>query len=202
MYSLGLINEDFVNKNKIDLRRDFSSKKTAMIISTFEDKNFFDNVMPLDFEMGISDLPKIDLKDSQNYYYTEDFNCLVVNKFVNNEDKNKAAVKKVYELFLDKKSNDQLLASKKALPTFMNNQAQKNDIYKDYNKDANFKNELYDPTISINYNEALTKQLFYDAISGKQKVDDVIKQLNESYAKNQKLMIDNYSFDFSKFMEK
>lgn len=202
MYSLGLIDKDFANKNRAALRRDFSSEKTAMIISTFEDKNFFDNVMPLDFSMGISDLPKVDLKDPQNYYYTEDFDCLVVNKYINNEDKNKAAIKKVYQLFLNKQSNNQILASKKALPTFMDNKAQKNDIYKDYNKDANFKNELYDPTISINYNEALTKQLFYDAISGKQKVPDVIKQLNESYAKTQKSMIDNYSFDFSKFMEK
>lgn len=202
MYSLGLIDEEFFNKNKIGLRRDFSSKKTAMIVSTFEDKDYFDNIMPLDFPIGISDLPKIDIKDPQNYYYTENYDCLVVNKNVNNENKNKADVKKVYELFLDEKSNNQILASKKALPTFMDNQVQKYDMYKEYNKDANFKNELYDPTISINYDEELTKQLFYDAISGKQKVADVIKQLNENYAGYQKFMIDNYSFNFSEFMEK
>lgn len=201
MYSLGLIDKDFVNKNKIDLRRDFASQRTAMIISTFEDKNYFDNILPINFAMGISNLPKIGLEDPQNYYYTENYNCLVVNKNVDNEDKNKDAIKKVYQLFLDKELNNQLLATKKALPIFMENKVQKNDIYKEYNNNTGFKNELFDPTIFINYKEDLTKQLFYDAISGKQKVEDVIKELNKNYEGYCKFMIDTYSFDFSKFKE-
>lgn len=201
MYSLGLIDKDFVNKNKIDLRRDFTSQKTAMIISTFEDKNYFDNVVPVNFSMGISNLPKIDLEDPQNYYYTENYNCLVVNKNVDNQDKNKNAIKKVYELFLDKELNNQLLATKKALPIFMDNQVQNNDTYREYNNNTGFKNELFDPTIFINYKEDLTKQLFYDAISGKQKVEDVIKILNKNYEGYCKFMVDTYSFDFSKFKE-
>lgn len=201
MYTLGLIDEDFTNKNKIDLRRDFASQKTAMIISTFEDKNYFDNIMPLDFSVGISNLPKIGLEDPQNYYYTENYNCLVVNNDVNNEDKNKDAIRKVYELFLDPEANNQLLATKKALPIFMDNKLQENDKYSDYNNKTNFKNELFDPTSLINYKEDLTKQLFYDAISGKQKVEDVIKQLNENYEGYCKFMVETYSFDFDKFRE-
>ena len=201
MYTLGLIDEDFTNKNKIDLRRDFASQKTAMIISTFEDKNYFDNIMPLDFSIGISNLPKIGLEDPQNYYYTENYNCLVVNNYVDNEDKNKDAIRKVYELFLDPDANNQLLATKKALPIFMENKLQQNDIYSEYNNKTNFKNELFDPTSLINYKEDLTKQLFYDAISGKQKVEDVIKQLNENYEGYCKFMVETYSFDFDKFRE-
>lgn len=202
MYSLGLLDKEFADKNKGNLRRDFASQKAAMIISTFEDKNYFDNVMPLSFSMGISDLPKIDLKDTQNYYYTENYSCLVVNSDIKNEGKNKAAIKKVYELFLDREINNQILASKKALPIFMDKKVQENDIYKEYNNDTNFRNELFDPTSFINYKEKITRQLFYDAIKGDQKVDIVIKKLNENYAEYCRFMKDNYSFDFSEFREK
>lgn len=202
MYSLGLIDKDFMNNNRLDLRRDFAAQKTAMIISTFEDKNYFDNIMPLNFSIGISELPKIDIKDSQNYYFTENSTALVVNKNVDNADKNKEAIKKVFDLFLDKEINNQLLASNKALPIFMENAIQKNDIYKEYNNKANFKNELFDASISINYDQGVTKQLFYDAISGQQKVEDVIKKLNKNFEGYTKTMVDNYSLDVSKFMEK
>jgi multiple sugar transport system substrate-binding protein len=201
MYSLGLICEDFADKNKVMLRSDFASQKTAMIISTFQDKNYFDNIMPLDFSIGISNLPKIDLKDSQNYYYTENYSCLVVNKDVENEDKDKVAIKKVYQLFLEPEINNQLLATKKALPIFMDKKVQEKDIYREYNNDTNFRNELFDPTPFINYKEKVTRQLFYEAIMGKQKVDNVIKKLNSNYASYCKFMKDNYSFDFSEFRE-
>ena len=201
MYSLGLIHKDFADKNKSTLRRDFASQKTAMIISTFEDKNYFDNIMPLNFSMGISNLPKIDLKDPQNYYYTENYSCLVVNSDVDKESKNKAAIKKVYEMFLDPEINNQILASNKALPIFINKKIQENDIYKEYNNDTNFKNELFDPTPFINYKEKVTRQLFYEAIMGTQEVDIVIKKLNGNYAGYCKFMKDSYSFDFSEFRE-
>ena len=201
MYSLDLIDKDFADKNKGNLRRDFASQKTAMIISTFEDKNYFDNVMPLNFSMGISNLPKIDLKDPQNYYYTENYTSLVVNSDVDNKSKNKAAIKKVYELFLQPEINNQMLATKKALPIFRDNQVQEKDIYKEYNNDTNFKNELFDPTSFINYKEKTTRKLFYEAIKGEQNVDSVIKELNANYDAYCKFMKDSYSFDFSKFRE-
>lgn len=201
MYSLGLIDKDFSDKNRAILRRDFASQKSAMIISTFEDKNYFENVMPLNFSMGISNLPKIDLKDPQNYYYTENYSCLVVNENVDDEDKNKAAIKKVYELFLDPEINNQLLATKKVLPIFMEKKVQVKDIYKEYNNDTDFRNELFDPTPFVGYKEKITRQLLYDAISGAQKVDIIIEKLNKNYATYCKFMKDNYSFDFSKFRE-
>ena len=201
MYSLGLIDKDFADKDKSILRRDFASQKTAIIISTFEDKNYFDNIMPLNFSMGISDLPKIDLKDPQNYYYTENYSCLVVNSDIDNAGKNKDAIKKVYQLFLEPEINNQMLATKKALPIFMDKQVQGNDIYNEYNDDGNFKNELFDPTPFINYKEKVTRQLFYEAIRGEQTVDNVIKKLNGNYDSYCKFMKDNYSFDFSEFKE-
>ncbi len=199
MYSLGLIDKDFADKDKGNVRRDFASKKTAMIISTFEDKNYFDNVMPLDFPMGISSLPKIDLNDSEDYFYTENYSCLVVNSDVENKDK--AAIRKVYEFFLQPDINNQVLATKKALPIFIDKKLQENDVYKEYNNDKNFRNELFDPTSFISYKEKVTRQLFYEAIRGKQKVDIVIKKLNANYAAYCKFMKDNYSFDFSEFRE-
>jgi multiple sugar transport system substrate-binding protein len=202
MYSLGLLDEEFADKNKSIVRRDFASKKAAMIISTFEDKNYFENILPLDFTMGISNLPKIDSKDSQNYYYTEDYSCLVVNSDLDNGTKDKAAIRKIYELFLDPQVNNQILATKKALPIFMENKVQENDVYKEYNNDTNFKNELFDPTPFISYEEKVTRQLLYEAIRGKQTVDIVIKKLNKNYSSYCKFMKDNYSFDFSEFKEK
>jgi len=214
MYAEGLIDVDFDKKTKIHVREDFANRKTAMILSTFEDKYFFEGIRPLKFDIGISDLPKINIGDSNNYYYTGTYKCLMVNKNVdlkeeeknNNEKvkeklKHKEAVKKVYEWLLSKNVNMDILAAKKGLPTCFKDKVVKNDIYKEYNKDDNFTNEIYDPTIFINYDINLTKNLFYDSIKGNISIEDAINKLNYSYAKYCKIMIDYYNFDFSKFIE-
>ena len=214
MYAEGLIDADFYKKTKIHVREDFASKKTAMILSTFEDKYFFEGIRPLQFDIGISNLPKINIGDTDHYYYTGTYKCLMVNKNVDLTEeekrdkqkvdeklKHKEAVKKVYEWFLSEKVNKEILAAKKGLPICLKDKVVKNDIYEEYNQDNNFTNEIYDPTIFINYDINLTKKLFYDAIKGVISVDDAVNKLNESYAKYCKIMVDYYNFDFSKFIE-
>lgn len=214
MYSKGLIYEDFEQKTKIHVREDFSSAKTAMILSTFEDKYFFEGVRPLKFDIGISNIPKIDIDDEENYFYTGTYKALMVNKNIEikdeeNNDKeeveklkrHKEAVKKAYEWVLSEDVNREILASKKGLPLTLKDKTVKNDIYEEYNNDENFTNEIYDPTMNINYSWKLTMELFYKAIKGEVDVKEAIKTLNNKHKEDWKEMVKLYNIDFNKYIE-
>lgn len=207
MYKLGYLDtKNYFKKNSNDLRKDLASGKTAMIISTFADKDKFIGVTPLSFDIGISNLPKLNANDKDIYYYGGDFLALMVNKNVAEKDKDgkiiKDSVKKVYEWFLSEKVNKELLASKKTLPTFLPNMTVKNDIFPQYNDNANFHNEIYSPTSYILLSSDETKQLYYDAISGKISVKDAIKQLNDLYEKDCKVTLTQKQFTFDDYIEK
>lgn len=205
LYSNGLIDKNnFDNKNRADLRKDFISKKTAIIISTSEDKYYFTSIMPVDFSVGISNLPKINIGDSETYYYNDFYNCLMINKHVKASDKNYVeAVKKVYQWFLSDKVNKQLLSTKRALPILVPDYFQeKNDIYEKYNDKTNYKNETYDPTYYIDFSAAETMRLYTEAISGKIPVKESINQLNKLYESDCEYTKNEEGFDFSKYIEK
>lgn len=214
MYSKGLIYEDFEQKTKIHVREDFASGKTAMILSTFEDKNFFEGIRPLKFDIGISNIPKIDINDTENYFYTGTYKALMVNKNIEIEDeenidkeelekmkRHKEAVKKAYEWFLSEDVNKEILASKKAFPLILKDKTVKNDIYEEYNNDENFTNEIYDPTIHIQYSWKLTMDLFYKAIKGEVDIKEAITTLNNQHKADCDQMVKLLNFDFNKYVE-
>ena len=193
MYSLDLINEDFDKHTRDSLRRDFYCGNTAMILSTYEDKYIFSNKLPLGFNVGISDLPSINNKENQNYYYVDNFNCLMVNKDIKNKD----AVLDVYKFFLDEDVNKELLKTRTVLPLNIDDKSEKDNLYPEYNSVDKFKNETYDPTIFINHDGRKVGELYTYAIKGEMGVDEVTKELNDVYGRATKAMENNEQFDFS-----
>lgn len=199
MYNEGLIDINFTNKNKDNIRKDFYGKKCAMILSTFEDKNYFSNIIQLGTTIGISNLPKISADDKQNYYYTDLYNCVVINKNI----QDKRAVRLVYEWLLDTNTNRELLTVRKALPfNIYDTRIKDYDIYPEYNIINNFKQEVYDPSIFLGNDNASTIKLFTSAIKGTKSIDEVIESLDKIYAANRQDFIDKNKFDYSFYMNR
>jgi multiple sugar transport system substrate-binding protein len=163
MFDLGLIPEEFNKMDKKAVREDFANKKTAMIISTNEDKGYFTGNLPLSFDIGVSDLPKINEEDPENYYYVQDVNALVAND--NPEEREE--IKKVYSWLID------TLVDKKLVDT-----AREINKYPGYEQVEKFKYEEKDPSAVMDFNQRIINDLFHDGIKGTKKVDDVIKGLN------------------------
>jgi ABC-type sugar transport system, periplasmic component len=198
MYGSGLISNEFSEKSKEDVRKDFYEKKCAMIISTYEDKRYFTNVLHLSFNIGVNDLPKINKTDTGNYYFDQNSNSMVINKDIKDVD----AVAKVYEWIISDNVNNELFASGNTLPTILNTtDLYEEGKYSNYSSIKNFKNEIYDPTPFISYNSNETIKLFSEAIKGLKPIDTVIDKLNKNFASYKQSMIDKDSFDFSLFVD-
>ena len=57
LYEKEMLAEDFHEKNRKDIRFDFYSQNSAMIIGSYEDQRYFNNIVAADFQIGIADLP-------------------------------------------------------------------------------------------------------------------------------------------------
>ena len=198
MYTQGLTEKILPSTGGIDMRRDFYYKKTAMIISNYEDRNYFSTVVPIGFSFGISDLPKLKLTDTANYFYTENYKCFSVNKNITN----KAAVKTVLAWLVNNETNQELFYTGKVLPSVGGNLINKMDSVADYADSKNFKQQELDPTIYTNYQPELSKELFIDAITSKKSVDEVINLLNAEYIEYVDFMKKADNLDFSKYILK
>jgi ABC-type glycerol-3-phosphate transport system substrate-binding protein len=171
MYKEGLIPSNFNEKDKKAVREDFFYKKTAMAVSTYEDKTYFLTNRFFDFYMGVSGLPRIHGADSENYYYMEDVNCLVANR----NDENKDAIRKVYQWLLNTCLNNTEV-------DILKFKSQYYPVYKEYDRHDDFSYELKDPTATLGFNQSIINSYFYDAIRGTRKVDNAVSGLN-SYMK-------------------
>ncbi|QCX32830.1 carbohydrate ABC transporter substrate-binding protein [Caloramator sp. E03] len=172
LYSDNLIPQDFDKKSIKDIRNDFIEGKTAMMISTSDDKAYFED-NKIDMNIGISNLPRFFGEGSRKYYLTN-FNVLVVYK--NDNDLN--SVISVYKYLYDeyKKLNDESVK-------------QTNLKYAEYDNMKYFDFEGNDPTGSLNINFPKVNSLIYDGIKGKMKIDEVIQNLNSyfNYMKDAKI---------------
>lgn len=167
MYKEGLISRSFDSIDKKKVREDFFYKRTAMAVSVYEDKTYFLTNRYLDFDMGVSNLPKIHDTDNENYYFVEDVNCLVANK----KDADTDAIRKVYQWFLNAcLNNDEI-----NILRFKSNYYK---VYEEYDAHDNFSYEKKDPTATLGFNQNVINNYFYDAIKGRKKVEDSIKGLN------------------------
>lgn len=167
MYNEDLISKNFSNIDKKKVREDFFDNKTAMAISVYEDKTYFLTNRFLDFNMGVSSLPKLYGADDENYYFVEDVNCLVANK----NEKNIDAVRKVYQWFLNACLNNDEIGILKFKSEYYK-------VYEEYDLHDNFTYEKKDPTATLGFNQSVIRQYFYDAIRGRRKVEDAVKGLN------------------------
>lgn len=195
IYTNALTAKDIEKKSSIDVRADFYDEDAAMIISTYEDKKYYSNIIPLNFSVGITDLPKLKPNDTEKYFFNENYTTLVVN----NNISDKKSVKEVYEWLLSENVNRELLLTSKVLPTNINNTLDTSDKYQGYNDTSKFTYETFDPTIYTNYNPEESKQLFIDAIKGKEKIDSIINTLNLKYDNYYKSTEKDAGLDFSKY---
>ncbi|MCG4579501.1 ABC transporter substrate-binding protein [Clostridium cochlearium] len=196
MYKLNYIDENFDKKSRNQLRSEFYQNNIAMMISTFEDKGYFSNILPLNFDMGVEDLIQVNNNKNNIYYYVQNMNFLVVNNESVKDENKKFAIKKVYEHLLSEDVNREVLRTRSALPVNVKDTKVNKDIYDEYNKIDKYKNEDYDPTIFLSRNSSLEINLILDAIKGDKTIDESIKGLNEQYDNYFKFAEEKENFDF------
>ena len=196
MYKLNYIDENFDKKSRNQLRTEFYQNNIAMMISTFEDKGYFSNILPLNFDMGVEDLLQVNNNKNNIYYYVQNMNFLVVNNESVKDENKKFAIKKVYEYLLSEDVNREVLRTRSALPVNVKDTKVNKDIYDEYNKIDKYKNEDYDPTIFLSRNSSLEINLILDAIKGDKTIDESIKGLNEQYDNYFKFAEEKENFDF------
>ncbi|MBV1817718.1 extracellular solute-binding protein [Bacteroidales bacterium MSK.15.36] len=196
MYKLNYIDENFDKKSRNQLRSEFYQNNIAMMISTFEDKGYFSNILPLNFDMGVEDLIQVNNNKNNIYYYVQNMNFLVVNNESVKDENKKFAIKKVYEYLLSEDVNREVLRTRSALPVNVKDTKVNKDIYDEYNKIDKYKNEDYDPTIFLSRNSSLEINLILDAIKGDKTIDESIKGLNEQYDNYFKFAEEKENFDF------
>ncbi|WP_251860922.1 extracellular solute-binding protein [Clostridium sp. Marseille-Q2269] len=202
MYKNKLINYDFESTTRNSIRLDFYSNKVGMMLSTFDDKNYFSNIIPLNFEIGISNLPKVNLHDKENYYYVNNSECFFVNNDVLKNKNKSYAVKQFYQWIISEDINKEILKTRKALPIILENKNLEKDIYKEYNNNANFKNQQYDPTEFINHSFGSDYKILSDVIKGTRSIESGIKELNKIYDLNCKVITEKNILDLNNFIEK
>ncbi|MBA5850903.1 extracellular solute-binding protein [Clostridium sp. cel8] len=195
MYSKNLLAKDFASKSRNQMRSEFYRGDIAMMISTYEDRGYFSNILPLNFEMGIQDI--IQTGDNPNvYYYVTNSNFLVANKYAISDKKKREAIKEVYDYMVSEDVNKEVMESRNALPLNVKTTKIENDIYSEYGDVSKFKNETYDPTLFLSRDSAYEIGLIVDAIKGNDSVDDVINKLNDKYKYYYNFAVDKENFNF------
>jgi ABC-type glycerol-3-phosphate transport system substrate-binding protein len=199
MYSSKFIDEEFYNKGRKDLRKDFYFGNIAMMISSFEDKWYFSNEIPLTFELGITNLPVFSYYDEVKYYYMTGSNFLCINNaMVNKSESEQKATREVYNWLISEEVNKELLSKNLINSPLISDTSFKNYEYEEYNDNYNFKVETKDPSIFVtSVNNSRTLELASQAITGKKTVEEVINELNENFKEYYK----NIKYDKNIFLQ-
>lgn len=200
LYEKGLLEEDFDQKSKNNLRMDFYKGNVAMHLSMFEDKGYFTNVVPLNFDLGITDLPKFNIEDNNKNYFISNSNFLVINSTIDEKSsKEREAIEKVFKWLTSEEVNKEILKTRLDISPLIEDTEIHNDIYPEYNDLKNFETEILDPSIFMSRNSQKTIDLCLEAIKGERNIDEVIKELNLMYQesvelteKNREIHLDSY----------
>ncbi len=194
LYSKGMLDEKFAEKNRKNIRLDFYRESVAMIIGTYEDNSYFNKTEVANFEIGVADLPVFSYGNTSKYYTIGDYKNMVIRKDV----ENKEAVKKVMEWLMSSDVNRELLISGDVMPLFLDETDTKNFGENSFYGGASFENAILDPTLYISYNANEHKNLIVSAIDGSMEISDVINKLNDNYKKNYERAVrdSNFNFDF------
>lgn len=196
MYKEGLIEKNLKASDDFSIRKDFYTGKAAVILSTYKDRSYFTELMPLNFNVSIGDVPQTG--ENPKYYYVGAYDCFLVNK----DTKHKKAVAEVLKWLLSESVNKEIDETGRTLSTVVKNPNTKNKLYSEYSVNSNYNNELYDPTPFAYYDRTVTENLIYDAIKGNKTVEAAVNQLNQNYSNYCKISKEQVDFDFSKYVEK
>jgi multiple sugar transport system substrate-binding protein len=171
MYSEGLIPKDFDQIDKKAVRDGFYAQETAMIISTYEDKLYFLTGYPIDFDFGISELPKFEEGQSKTYYFTEEVATMVVSASSEKDE----AVSKVYDWFVKMSTED----NKLEILQFKSDRFPK---FAEYDDASNFKFESNDPTPFLSFSHRPVNEAIWQAIKGEVEVNEAVNNLNKYFS--------------------
>lgn len=191
MYKQNLMSKRLEKDDRDQVREDFYNQKTAMLVSFYDDKVKFLSVNPLYFNLGVSDLPKINVKDSQNYYFIDDVKNIAVNSLSGTKPEVKKAFAWYAKICSDKTQVTPYQYKSKFFPEFSG-----------YDDTTNFKYEDKDPTPALNFGYKPIKDLIYSCIKGESSTEETISGLNDylnNYCKDVKAKDKNF---FNSFISK
>ncbi len=199
LYTEDMLPEDFYKKTRDNLRTDFSMGKIAMMISSYEDKVYFKNIIPFSVDLGVADIPKFNIKDSDNYYYISNDNFICINNsYLEKGEKEKKAILEVYNFLISSDTNNELNKLSLIVSPLVEYESGKDWFLTGYDKVENFTNEILDPAIYMSRDSVKTIELCVDAILGEKTIEESIDELNLIY-KNAYDLTDKYNnldFDY------
>lgn len=188
MYNEDLMPKDLEQCDRDRVREDFSNQRTAMLLSFYDDKVKFLSVDPIYFNIGISNIPKIKINDTSNYYFIDDVKRIAVNSMSGN----KPEVKKFFDWYaktcLDTTKVIPYQYKSKYFPEF-----------NPYDNIDNFKFEDKDPTPALNFGYKEVQDLIYSCIRGENSTEGTIANLNKylnDYCKDVKANDKNFFNSF------
>ncbi|GAA0747878.1 ABC transporter substrate-binding protein [Clostridium oceanicum] len=200
MYKQNLLDNKFDAKSQKDLRINFYEGRAAMHLSTFEDKGYFSNIMPLGFDIGVSDIPKFKGSLGNKQYYLSNSNFLCMSNAISEKtEEEQKKIKEVFKWVVSEEVNKEILNTRMAISPALKESKVKNDIYEQYNQVKNFKTEIYDPSIFISRDSAKTVKLSVDAIKGDKTINSVIKEFNSLYKQYSDLTRKNRKIELNTF---
>lgn len=179
MYAKNLMSKDLEESDNNKVMQDFYYKQTAMLVSFYDDKINFLSQYPLNFDIGISDLPKINANDKQQYYFIDDISTIAVNSNAVGREE----VKKVFDWFVQTTMDTSKVQTNKYKSNYF-------PKYAEYDNVSDFKFPDKDPTPALGFGYKRIKDLIYSSIRGEKSTDDAIKELNKylnDYCSNVKL---------------
>lgn len=202
LYDDNMLSENFYEKNSQELRDDFFVGNTAMMLTSYEDKWYYRNVIPLAFDVGIDNIPKFQLTDSENYYFLSNSNFLCINNsFLDKELKEKEAIVEVYEWMISLDTNKDLYRLSTLVSPLVRNVYMKEENLDGYNSAENFTSEIYDPGLFMSRDAAKTIQLSIEAITGNKTLEETVEELNLIYKDAYDLTNRYNNVDFNYYIE-
>ncbi|MBL4930259.1 ABC transporter substrate-binding protein [Clostridium paridis] len=210
LYSKNLIKFVTNKDDKVTNKYDFANKRVAITLSSSNEKNFYVSTAPLDFELGISDLPVFNLNKQDNSFYYLKSKTLVINAQVKPyEDKEKLksqqehfdAVKKVMEYLISNESSSVVLKSNTQLPSLLKDKDISTLKYGEFFNDSKYDYEVKDPSAFVDLDSKTISTILLDAIKDKLAIEDAIKQLNDQYGNALKTSSDYGNIDIDKYKE-
>ncbi|MGL4730051.1 MAG: ABC transporter substrate-binding protein [Clostridium sp.] len=202
LYTEGLLDEEFFKKSRNNLRMDFYEDNVAMHLSTFEDKGYFSNIVPLQFEIGISELPKFNIEDTDKKYFISNANFLTINStFDEKTEEEQEAIIEVFNWMISEQVNREILQTRSEISPTIDNTKVPNDIYTEYNNVKNFKTEYLDPSIFMSRSSQGTIDSAIDAIMGNKTIEEVVQELNQVYEKNVEFTQENRKINLEYYKE-
>ncbi|NLZ49304.1 MAG: extracellular solute-binding protein [Clostridiales bacterium] len=201
LYEKELIYEDFDKKTADEKMLDFYSGKTAMVLVGTGNLSQLLYGLPPTFEYGVTDVPVLESNSDVDRYFINPSTTFFVNSKSIKNHKKKEAIEKVYNYMLEKENNLQLLKSDRILTIASKNMDYTSSTIGKCIDIDNYEVPIYDPTLFIGHNYVKDYDLINSVIKGELDIDKAIKDINDSYNNEIKIIKDVGGLDLTKYKE-